>query len=202
MSTRPRREDVRADILEHASAVFEREGYAKASLDKIAAEAGYTKGAVYSGFGGKPELFAEACSRRMEEISRATMARVEPALAGQADRVTIITELASALTSSTLDAPARWALLLHEFRSVALRDAAVDAVYQQLMARRVGFLVDLLDDNAYLSRLGRPTLERAAVILLSLANALAVEHVLAPKTVDREAVVLSIRGLLDAVLPD
>ena len=47
---RPRREDVRAQILEAAIVVFYREGYGAASMQKIAAEAGFTKGAVYSNF--------------------------------------------------------------------------------------------------------------------------------------------------------
>ncbi|WP_036339028.1 TetR family transcriptional regulator, partial [Micrococcus luteus] len=42
--------------------MFGREGYARSSLARIAAEAGHTKGAVYSGFAGEPDLFAAACT--------------------------------------------------------------------------------------------------------------------------------------------
>lgn len=53
---RPRREDVRRDLLEAAARVFARRGIDGASVDDIAAEAGYTKGAVYSNYGSKKAL--------------------------------------------------------------------------------------------------------------------------------------------------
>ena len=37
--------------------MFLRRGFHAASLDEIAEEAGYTKGAVYSNFAGKDDLF-------------------------------------------------------------------------------------------------------------------------------------------------
>lgn len=47
----------RNQLVDSARIVFSRDGYHAARLDVIAAEAGYTKGAVYSNFSGKPELF-------------------------------------------------------------------------------------------------------------------------------------------------
>lgn len=199
---RPRREDVRADIMAHATEAFERDGYVGASLASIAADAGYTKGAIYSGFGGgKPELFAEVCVARLERVGTEMMASLQPVLTSDADRDDLAARLASALTAFTLDAPARWQLLQNEFRAVALRDPKVDAVYRDFAARRVEFLVDLFAANDYLGRLARPTLTRAAVMLLALVNALALEHTLAPDTVDRATVEQSVRAMLASVLP-
>src|SRR4029079_10095145 len=67
--TRPeRRERTRGDLLRAARAVFERQGFHRASLDGIADEAGYTKGAVYSHFpGGKDELFLAVLDRHIDE---------------------------------------------------------------------------------------------------------------------------------------
>src|SRR5438477_7439015 len=47
----------RNELVDAARAVFLRRGFHDASLDEIAEEAGYTKGAVYSNFDGKDELF-------------------------------------------------------------------------------------------------------------------------------------------------
>jgi AcrR family transcriptional regulator len=47
----------RADIVVAARRVFLQRGFHPASLDEIAEEAGYTKGAVYSNFSGKDDLF-------------------------------------------------------------------------------------------------------------------------------------------------
>jgi AcrR family transcriptional regulator len=47
----------RERLLASAAAVFAREGYGGASVDRIAEEAGYSKGAMYSNFASKDELF-------------------------------------------------------------------------------------------------------------------------------------------------
>ncbi|MBV9804888.1 MAG: TetR/AcrR family transcriptional regulator [Solirubrobacterales bacterium] len=52
-----RKERTKADLIDAARCVFLRRGFHGASLDEIAEEAGYTKGAVYSNFDGKDDLF-------------------------------------------------------------------------------------------------------------------------------------------------
>lgn len=47
-------------LLQAATRSFARDGFHGASLDAIAREAGYSKGAVYSNFAGKAELFLAA----------------------------------------------------------------------------------------------------------------------------------------------
>ena len=54
----------RERLLDAALVVFSRRGYYAASLDEIAAEAGYSKGAVYSNFSNKEELFLALIDRR------------------------------------------------------------------------------------------------------------------------------------------
>lgn len=57
MGRQERREQTRGELVAAARTVFLRRGFHAASLDEIAAEAGFTKGAVYSNFAGKDELF-------------------------------------------------------------------------------------------------------------------------------------------------
>ncbi|MEX2447355.1 MAG: TetR/AcrR family transcriptional regulator [Solirubrobacterales bacterium] len=63
----------RARVLEAAEAVFRRDGYHGASLERIAAQAGYTKGAVYSTFDSKADvmlaLVAARAARRRDEMA-------------------------------------------------------------------------------------------------------------------------------------
>jgi len=54
----------RERLLDAALQVFSRRGYYAASVDEIAAEAGYSKGAVYSNFSNKEELFLALIDRR------------------------------------------------------------------------------------------------------------------------------------------
>ncbi len=62
-SQRPRtrrdeqRERTRAELLDAAASVFAARGFNGASVDQVAEAAGFTKGAVYSNFDSKEELF-------------------------------------------------------------------------------------------------------------------------------------------------
>src|SRR6478736_6332364 len=55
----------RTELLDAAARAFARQGYEGASLGDIAADAGYTKGAVYAHFGSKHELFLEVARRQI-----------------------------------------------------------------------------------------------------------------------------------------
>lgn len=57
----------RERLLDAALGVFSKRGYYAASLDEIAAEAGYSKGAVYSNFSNKEELFLALVDRRFAQ---------------------------------------------------------------------------------------------------------------------------------------
>src|SRR3974390_2869109 len=54
--TRPTRDDTRDKLFEDAAQVFEEQGIGGASIEAIAAAAGFTRGAFYSNFVSKDEL--------------------------------------------------------------------------------------------------------------------------------------------------
>src|ERR1700744_6166475 len=54
--TRPTRDDAREKLFEAAARVFEEQGIGGASIEAIAAAAGFTRGAFYSNFDSKDEL--------------------------------------------------------------------------------------------------------------------------------------------------
>lgn len=60
----------RAALLDAGARVFARDGFHGASLDRIAAEAGYSKGAVYSNFSSKADLFLAVIDRQVEQAAR------------------------------------------------------------------------------------------------------------------------------------
>jgi AcrR family transcriptional regulator len=86
MRTAPTREErkaqTRADLIAAADRLFTSNGFHATSLDTIADEAGYTKGAVYSNFESKEDVFLAVYERRAErgiadaerEIAAATAA--------------------------------------------------------------------------------------------------------------------------------
>lgn len=60
-----RREQTRRDLLDAAARVFVKRGFTGSSVEEIAAEAGYTRGAFYSNFRSKNELFVELLHDRI-----------------------------------------------------------------------------------------------------------------------------------------
>src|SRR5688572_24681526 len=60
----------RAKLVDAAERLFTSQGFHATSVDAVAAEAGYTKGAVYSNFRSKEDLFFALYERRLEERLR------------------------------------------------------------------------------------------------------------------------------------
>src|SRR3954471_24773413 len=58
--------DGRAALLGAAMEVFAERGYRDASVDQIAAHAGYSKGAIYFHFSGKEDLFFALLEERVD----------------------------------------------------------------------------------------------------------------------------------------
>src|ERR1700682_984092 len=68
--TRPTRDDTREKLFEAAARVFEEQGIGGASIEAIAAEAGFTRGAFYSNFKSKDELIIAMIEDHVEQSIR------------------------------------------------------------------------------------------------------------------------------------
>ena len=68
--TRPTRDDTRDKLFEAAARVFEEHGIGGASIETIAAAAGFTRGAFYSNFKGKDELIIAMLEDHVEQSFR------------------------------------------------------------------------------------------------------------------------------------
>ena len=77
--------DKRQASLNAAFAVFAREGYARAGVDVIAAEAGVAKATVYSHFGDKETLLREAIAASADQALAQNLAVVDRLTAGGDD---------------------------------------------------------------------------------------------------------------------
>ncbi|MGU7778869.1 TetR/AcrR family transcriptional regulator [Burkholderia sp. PU8-34] len=66
-----RRNQTRERLLSAAQLVFSKKGCVAASVEDIAAAAGYTRGAFYSNFGDKAELLLELLKRDHDEVETA-----------------------------------------------------------------------------------------------------------------------------------
>src|SRR4051812_2616803 len=70
------RQVTRARLLAAAEEMFLARGFTGTTVDAVAADAGYTTGAVYSNFGGKADLFLAV----LEQAAEAELAAVRAAL--------------------------------------------------------------------------------------------------------------------------
>jgi AcrR family transcriptional regulator len=68
--TRPTRDETRDKLFEAAARVFEEAGIGGASIEAIAAEAGFTRGAFYSNFASKEELIIAMLEDHVEQSIR------------------------------------------------------------------------------------------------------------------------------------
>lgn len=113
----------RRALLDAAATVFRREGYVGATVDSIAEAAGLTKGAVYSQFESKADLFLILLEER---ISR--RAAAHDALTRELRNTGSETQFLRAALSVSRQDP-EWYLALLEFRVVAARDPALNTRY-------------------------------------------------------------------------
>ncbi|MBO3142719.1 TetR/AcrR family transcriptional regulator [Dermatophilus congolensis] len=67
----PRRARTRARLVEAATTLFVRNGVIATTVEQIAEEAGFTRGAFYSNFSDKDELIVEVLIARSESIAQA-----------------------------------------------------------------------------------------------------------------------------------
>ena len=121
----------RALLLAAARRVFLERGYYAATLDQIADEAGFSKGAVYSRFASKADMFLALLEDRITERA-AQNARLAGELAGTGNFAAML-DLAE---QAERGAPG-WRLLVTEFRVHAARDPELNRRYAALHARAV-----------------------------------------------------------------
>ncbi|CAB4725125.1 unannotated protein [freshwater metagenome] len=170
--TRPERAAVRQEVLVAAREVFADLGYHRASLDAIAQRAGYSKGAVYSNFASKDDLFFELLGAELATMTEALTTGV----AATRDRDTDLYLVAAALLAMAEDGRAQ--LIFSEFRAHAAREPALAARLGEVRTTLVDAAARRVQAEADAQGLALSmSAHDAATILLTLSNGLALEHV-------------------------
>jgi len=176
---RPTRAETRRRIIDAATAVFAREGIAATSLNDIAAEAGLTKGAVYSSFTGRDDLILTIMEEHIvERMDSATKVFAELTDLDEA------TAEAGARLLSGIDSDATWHRLLLEYWGLAMRNPSVHSGLAQRRARLREAITAAIAKAAALHGIDLPLApEHLAVVVLALSNGLAVERGVDPEAV-------------------
>ncbi|RRJ62676.1 TetR family transcriptional regulator [Paenibacillus oralis] len=105
--------DTRTRVLDAAMEVFARYGYVKATMDQVAAEAGYTKSAIYWHFANKSDLYLAICERNLRQQEQLLPGQIE-AIARSEDKVQALTEWLKEQLAACMVTPDR-PMLFFEF---------------------------------------------------------------------------------------
>ena len=166
----------RQRLVETARTMFLRDGYAATSLEKVAEEAGFSKGAVYSNFGGKDDLCLAVLDTIHEEVAEAVLG----SLSGT-------DSLEEALETFDRWADARigdpdWSALEAEFAARSRRDPHLKQALQARNERIRGLVADALRTTCEEHGLRIPlSYDGAANALYSLGVGLGLQRSLDPQ---------------------
>jgi len=162
----------RALLLAAARRVFLERGYFAATLDQIADEAGFSKGAVYSRFASKADMFLALLEDRIAERAGQN-AQLAEDLAGTGNFAAVI-DLAE---RAERGAPG-WRLLVTEFRIHAARDPELNRRYAALHTRTVDGVAQVLAAVSKEGAEGLPFPPRQlAELMLSIETGRALEQI-------------------------
>lgn len=192
---RPTRAQTRARLLKAAGTVFAERGYDGASLDDVAVAAGLTKGAVYSSFASKEELFYALMRDRIRE----RLELVTKAVERQATVRDIARDAGGAL-AELISTQAEWHLLFIEFWARAVRDPELRDEFARERRSARGVIASLLQEQAADANIELPApAEQLAVAVLALANGIAIEQLADPDGVDASTFGVILGLLLDGL---
>jgi len=179
---RPRREAVRRRLLDAALQVFAERGFAGASLDEVAAAAGLTKGAIYSNFESKDDLFFAMMSDQVSTSIEAIRG-VLIGTAGDARKEQARYEIGRLLTEAFTQ-QREWELVLLDFWRRAVAD---EEVRPQFLAHRRALRAAIADSvEQVLGRspdIGGLSIDEVVTVVLALFNGLAIEQYVDPDLV-------------------
>ena len=191
---RERTETTRARFIQSAEKIFARDGFEAAKLEEIANDAGYTRGAFYSNFESKEDLFFALLEK---EISH-RIATLEKEMARFRDPEAKLKAMREFFLSKTLDR--RWSLLAMEFKLFAVRHPEVRrrlaAMHRRFVEPRVGMLEEVM---AALGRELPVSAFATGVSLATLGNSLMVEHMLDPALVPQSDVLQIMSNFFDGL---
>ena len=193
---RPTRAQTRARLLKAAGEVFAERGYDRASLEDVAGAAGLTKGAVYSSFASKDELFyalmRERIGERLELVAEA---------AERQATVEDITRDAGGAVGKLISSQADWHLLFIEFWARAVRDPDLCEEFARERRSARGLIARVLEERAAEAKIELPApAEQLAVAVLALSNGVAIEYLADPDTVDASTFGVILGLLLEGLL--
>ena len=196
-----RRAETRRRLLDAARRVFAAKGFHGATVEDIAAAAGFTKGAVYSNFGSKEDLFLAIIDDRIADQA----AQVE-AIGSQPDASEVQRDLAHHVRAQfeRSDDEAVLGILALEFILWAARERADvrDAIAERYRAVDRQIAAMARQHWGFEESQGGLSADDLALAQSALGEGLAMRMVVDPEGIDPDRVVRIFQVLLGGPQPD
>jgi AcrR family transcriptional regulator len=168
----------REQLLDAAARVFAKRGYSGASINEIAAEAGFSKGALYWNFASKEELFFALLDERIDQRIRALIEETDTLPAEHQ-----VGHRASRELAAVFEQERDLVLLFHEYSAMAARDPRLRAKYvERNDMLRAGLM------RAFADRELPPGVSGSdiATAVIALADGLSIELLTNPNAVRKD----------------
>jgi AcrR family transcriptional regulator len=157
-----RRQQTRDMLIQAATQVFADRGFHGATLDEVARVAGFTKGAVYSNFKGKDDLFLAVLERRYQRMLSFLYSTLDE---GTGDPEEDMPKWVEHVRQQFTDEEELWGVLTQEFRLYAMRNpeamtklaamqrADIDAIAGIIADERKRIGIDLPEPPSHQARI-------------------------------------------------
>jgi len=194
-----RREMTRRHLLDAAAIVFARDGFHRASLDDVAATAGFTKGAVYSNFKSKDDLFLavfeDRYAREQSEMKQVLTEEDQPYELGAEP---VVFDRVRGVIDRTWDD--QWTALYLEFVLYAQRNAGAAKKLAETVRRQRDMTTAMLTE-AYQSVGYEPDLpvEVLAILAVALFDGLALGRLADPPAFDEQMLTHALNFLVASI---
>lgn len=191
-----RRAMTRQHLLEAAAIVFARKGFHGATLDEVAATAGFSKGAVYSNFKSKDDLFLELLDDRVNRQFAVVSEVLETGSRERSEQFPRIREIFRSDMFWSEDFITLWLEFVLYARRNPEAQAKLTASVQRSRAQ-----VQALIEHEYAMLGGSPTHPTSdlAEISLALFNGLGIDRLVNPTAVTDEMLDTTLSFLYDAI---
>jgi AcrR family transcriptional regulator len=173
-------EQTRERVVQAAQRLFEGQGFHATSVDQVAREAGYTKGAVYSNFASKEDLFFAVYERRVERA----VADVERTVAHATDPAAALGELSLA-AARRRGKDDGWLAVFFEFWAHVVRQPNLRERFAEFHTRALEPLIAALESWASTRQVDLPDDPRKlTVAVYAMQLGLSLERLTLPELVD------------------
>jgi AcrR family transcriptional regulator len=192
-----RRQLTRQSLLKAAARVFAEQGFHGASLDDVARAAGFTKGAVYSNFESKEDLFLALLEEKAREEAAALRATLERSTVPPEHR---LSDFLSFFEDERPEEAAVWRALYLEFCLYALRHRSAAAKLVAIDRTMAASIAEMIADRRRVQGItGDEPAERMARVVLAMFHGVELARALDPQASDRQflraSVAFAVRGI-------